>query len=148
MITYHAPDRPKIFSPDLWRVLGRELARTLRYRLPRQVGIEWVDLKRMQQLNAQYRQKNHPTDVLSFTAETSEVDGDLYLGDLVICPAYAVEEAKRRGIPAKEEVLRLIVHGTLHLVGYDHVTLKEEAHMFAVQERVISRIMMLCLPRY
>ena len=148
MITYHAPDRPKIFSPELWRILGKEMARALRYRSERQVGIEWVDLKRMQQLNRQYRQKDHPTDVLSFTAETPKIDGVRYLGDLVICPAYASNEAKRRGIPEKEEIIRLIVHGTLHLVGYHHVTLKEEAHMFAVQERCISRILELCQPRY
>lgn len=147
MIIYQAPDRPRVFSTDIWRVLGREMARTLRYRSARTVGIQWITLKQMQVLNAQYRQKDRPTDVLSFTADTQEVDGERYLGDLVICIEYAKHEAKRRGIPLHEEVLRLIIHGTLHLVGYDHVTLKDEAKMFALQERCLSCILEICPPR-
>ena len=144
MITYLIPTAPKWVAPEVWRVVGIEVGKALRFRSMRNVGVQWVDLKKMQQLNARYRQKSHPTDVLSFTAETELVDGERYLGDLVVCPAYALEEAKRRGIPPKEELLRLVIHGTLHLYGYDHITLKQEAEMFAVQERVLSRILEVC----
>lgn len=147
MITYAFPAGDNPFSPQLWRVLGVEAQRALRYRYPRQVGIAWVGLEEMRKLNAQYRHKDRPTDVLSFEPEQKEIDGERYMGDLVICQPYAKAEAIRRGIPTKEEILRLVVHGTLHLAGQDHATLDEEAKMFGVQERLISRILELC-PRY
>jgi probable rRNA maturation factor len=147
MITYALPPGSAFFSPQLWRALGKELFRVLRYRHRRQAGIAWVGLEEMRRLNAQYRHKDRPTDVLSFEAEQKEADGERYMGDLVICQAYAKEEAVRRGIPVKEEILRLVIHGTLHLAGQDHATLADEARMFGVQERVLSRILELC-PRY
>lgn len=147
MITYALPAGSAFFSPQLWRVLGKELFRVLRYQYPRQIGVAWVGLEDMRRLNLQYRQKDRPTDVLSFEAGQKEADGERYMGDLVICQAYAKDEAVRRGIPVKEEILRLVIHGTLHLAGQDHATLDEEAKMFGVQERVLSRILELC-PRY
>ena len=63
------------------------------------------------------------------------------LGDIVICPSYATREAKRRAISAREELLRLMIHGVLHLKGYDHATEDEEMVMFRLQEELLERIM-------
>lgn len=122
-----------------WAPLGREIARTLRYRSPRVVGVRSLTLKEMQEVNHQYRKKDRPTDVLSFTSTTQAKGETQEMGDILICPEYAKHEAKRRGIPVSEELVRLIIHGCLHLSGLDHVTHAEEAHMFGKQERCLQR---------
>ena len=121
-------------QPLLGRV-GRELGRRLRLRTKRSIGVRWVSESEMRQLNRTYRQINRPTDVLSFSSD--EVG---YLGDLAICVPYASREAKRRAIPLTEELVRLLVHGTLHLSGYDHATAKQEEAMFALQEGIIDHV--------
>ncbi len=144
MITYVFPATPAVFSASVWKMMGHELARVMRYRRPRSIGVAWVDLAEMRRLNRQYRQKDRPTDVLSFEAEALEERREGYMGDLLVCPAYAATEARRRGLHPKEELLRLVIHGTLHLAGYDHATLADEARMFALQERCLTRILTVC----
>lgn len=89
----------------------------------------------IQRLNRLYRGINRPTDVLSFAT-----DGTGELGDLVISGAIAAREAKRRGIELREELIRLLAHGTLHLLGLDHVTPREKKKMFGLQEKMVHKI--------
>lgn len=128
-------------QPLLGRV-GRELGRRLRLRTKRSIGVRWVSESEMRQLNRTYRQINRPTDVLSFSSDDSRFSkrDTRHLGDLAICVPYASREAKRRAIPLTEELVRLLVHGTLHLSGYDHATAKQEEAMFALQEGIIGRV--------
>ncbi len=121
-------------QPLLGRV-GRELGRRLRIRTKRTVGVRWVSETEMRRLNRTYRKLNRPTDVLSFSSDEAG-----YLGDLAICVPYASREAKRRAIPVTEELVRLLVHGALHLSGYDHATPKQEEAMFALQERIVDHV--------
>lgn len=121
-------------QPILGRV-GRELGRRLRLRTTRTVGVRWVSETEMRHLNRTYRKINRPTDVLSFSSDEAG-----YLGDLAICIPYASREAKRRAIPVTEELVRLLVHGTLHLSGYDHATAKQEENMFQLQERIVDHV--------
>jgi rRNA maturation RNase YbeY len=75
----------------------------------------------MRALNAYYRGIERPTDVLSFSM--SEGNGPApgtVLGDIVICVPKALSQSKEYGVPFSEELLRLLVHGLLHLLGYDH----------------------------
>lgn len=144
MITYSVPTTPAVFPAAVWRTVGRELARLLRYRRPRSVGLAWVTLAEMRRHNRQYRQKDRPTDVLSFETVAPEDKNEGYLGDILVCPPHAQAEARRRGIHPHEELLRLVIHGTLHLSGLDHATPAEEAHMFALQERCLTRVAALC----
>jgi probable rRNA maturation factor len=65
--------------------------------------------------------------------------GDL-LGDVVLCPAVAVERAVSEGRSGEREILELVVHGVLHLIGYDHATDEERGIMFDLQERVLSEL--------
>lgn len=127
-----------ITDSDLRRV-GRSLGRALRLRSARHVGLAFVDEKEIQRLNKTFRRKNKPTDVLSFEPEQGGEKG--YLGDIAICPAYAKREAARRSLAWREELIRLMVHGVLHLSGYDHATEEEEVKMFALQERLVSGMM-------
>lgn len=84
---------------------------------------------KMREINFEFRKKNKPTDVLSFPQYTpKEIRGDVktsssagsYLGDLVISSETTIRQAKRFAVPLRAELTRLIVHGILHLIGYDH----------------------------
>jgi probable rRNA maturation factor len=108
------------------------------------VGLSFVSPREIRTMNEAYRGKDCETDVLSFPFEEKGFPDALrketgeYLGDIVICPGYAKTEAKRRGIGAEEELLRLFIHGLLHLRGYDHRDEREEMNMFQLQESLIE----------
>ncbi len=87
---------------------------------------------RMRTLNRRYRRKDRPTDVLSFPA------GGRTLGDIVISVPYAAREARRRGATAGGEIDRLLLHGYLHLLGYDHET--DDGQMDALEARLARRL--------
>ncbi len=107
------------------------------------VAVCFVTDARMQSLNQRYRGKRRSTDVLSFAAEriVPGIKGgiDKEIGDLFISTTYARREAHRRSISLNEEILRLIVHGTLHLLGYDHATETTEQRMFSIQEGIVDQ---------
>ncbi|MEE2917059.1 MAG: rRNA maturation RNase YbeY [Pseudomonadota bacterium] len=82
-------------------------------------------------LNRQYRDKDKPTNVLSFpmvqpdliaTVTQNSDDGEVLLGDIVMAHGVCAAEAAERGIPVDRHLTHLMVHGTLHLLGYDHLT--------------------------
>jgi probable rRNA maturation factor len=76
----------------------------------------------MRRLNALYRGIDRPTDVLSFPMLEGGTTGEpALLGDIVICMPQAALQAERYGVRLYDELLRLLVHGLLHLLGYDHV---------------------------
>lgn len=95
--------------------------------------------------NQQYRDLNAPTDVLSFPAELpehmlSEFDEADYLGDLVIAYGYASAQAKRENHDLSDSLCLLVVHGTLHLLGYDHDTLEHKTEMWAAQSAALRAL--------
>ncbi|MCC7522244.1 rRNA maturation RNase YbeY [Candidatus Uhrbacteria bacterium] len=110
--------------------LGRKIGKALRQKSKREICIAFVTEKAITKLNKDYRGINKPTDVLSFEPS-----------DIIICEAYAKREAKRRALSTREELIRLAIHGVLHLSGYDHCTDKEEAEMFSLQERLVNDMM-------
>lgn len=141
--------RPRALAPKDLHSLSPLLTRALHVRGTVTIGIRFVSLEEIQALNRTFRRKNRPTDVLSFSArEETEApvspkkngNKEDYWGDLAICPDYAKEEAARRALTLREELLRLITHGVLHLAGYDHTTEEEELKMFAIQEKIISAL--------
>lgn len=90
-------------------------------------------------LNLQYRGVNAPTDVLSFPMDAdmpTETDSK-YIGDLVIAYTYAAAQAEREGHGLADSLTLLVVHGTLHLLGYDHDTPEHRADMWAAQEAAL-----------
>lgn len=91
-------------------------------------------------LNAQFRGVAAPTDVLSFPAERPPVNdpGEPdYLGDVVIAYQYAQSQAEREGHALLDDLRLLVVHGVLHLLGYDHDTMQKRAQMWAEQEQIL-----------
>lgn len=92
-------------------------------------------------LNRQYRGIDAPTDILSFPADEPPVvipDEPPYLGDLIIAFPYASAQAEREGHVLDDSLALLVVHGCLHLLGYDHDTPEARAGMWAIQEAVLS----------
>lgn len=93
-----------------------------------ELSVVFVNSDRMRGLNARYRGIDHPTDVLSFPLSEGVPPGRkhplpagfLPLGDIVICVPKALEQSTKYGLTFREELLRLLIHGLLHLVGYDH----------------------------
>lgn len=98
------------------------------------------------QLNLQHRDVDAPTDVLSFPAdplppELRELSDDaLYLGDLIIAHDYALEQALREKHDFMDSLSLLVIHGTLHLLGYDHDTPDNRAEMWASQAEALTEL--------
>ena len=108
-----------------------------------EVSILLTDDKRIRELNRDWRGKDKTTDVLSFPAGEDFLGGYKYklLGDIVISVPFARRQAKEIGYTPKEEILRLLIHGILHLLGYDHETSEEDARvMFSLQDKIFSNI--------
>ena len=88
----------------------------------REVGVRVVGRAESRKLNSRYRGKDHATNVLSFPASSIPVSGpqSMPLGDLVICPQVLRTEAREQNKSLRAHWAHLVVHGALHLIGYDH----------------------------
>ena len=87
-------------------------------------------------LNRQYLEKDYPTDVLSFPFNEELPDG-FYVGDIFICYPIAEDQAKGNNVSLQEELFRLMVHGILHLQGYDHE--KDTGQMETLQAQLVGK---------
>jgi probable rRNA maturation factor len=90
-------------------------------------------------LNSQYRAKNAPTNVLSFTVENDYLDYEC-LGDLVICAPIVEQEAQQQGKPLPAHWAHMVIHGMLHLQGYDHQNVAEADEMEALEAKILSTL--------
>ena len=102
-----------------------------------QLSLSLVGKTRMRSLNRKYRGRDYPTDVLAFPMESMGEQTEIFLGDVVICLPIAIGQASRFGNSADQEILRLLIHGTLHLLGYDHEQSPREATRMQRKERAI-----------
>jgi probable rRNA maturation factor len=112
--------------------------RTTRERV--EVSVRLVDADEMSQLNGRYRGKPEPTNVLSFPAA---LPGELelpLLGDIVICAPVVHEEAARQDKDPTAHWAHMTVHGTLHLLGYDHAGEAEATAMEALETAILQRL--------
>ena len=109
--------------------------------LPVDVSIAIVGDRKIQQLNKRFRQIDAPTDVLSFSSDAVDPStGVPYLGDIVISLPSAQRNALNSGHPLMDEMQLLIVHGILHLDGYDHDTKKNKDSMWKLQEKILTNL--------
>ncbi len=100
--------------------------------------IRLVDEPEIQGLNRTYRGKDQPTNVLSFPSDLPEVvDSDL-LGDLVICAPVVLREAKEQGKSEESHWAHMVVHGVLHLLGYDHLQEGDAETMEQLEREVMT----------
>ena len=104
-----------------------------------ELSLALVGNREMQELNSRYRKKNEPTDVLSFPSGERLPIGTQILGDVVISVEQAEKQATKRKQSLQEEMTSLLVHGILHLLGYDHERSKKEAKIMRGMEKKIRR---------
>jgi probable rRNA maturation factor len=106
-----------------------------------EVSVRVVGAGEMQQLNSEFRDQDKPTNVLSFPA------GDLAglpdaaerpIGDIVVCAAVVADEAERQGKTESDHWAHMIVHGTLHLLGFDHENDSDAAKMESLEIRIMT----------
>jgi probable rRNA maturation factor len=100
-----------------------------------ELSIALVDDSEMRQLNALHRKKNTTTDVLSFPSGQRLPSGTILLGDVIISIEQAKRQAKARNQTLKNEVVVLLIHGVLHLLGYDHERSQRQAKIMSGLER-------------
>ena len=105
-----------------------------------EVSVYIVDEAESQSLNAQYRGKNKPTNVLSFPADIPEEVGIPLLGDLVVCAPVVAREAEEQGKSLEAHWAHMLVHGTLHLLGYDHIEDDEAEAMESLETVLITQM--------
>jgi probable rRNA maturation factor len=105
------------------------------------LSITFVGRAAMSELNQRYLGHLGPTDVISFGLGRHGRRGPV-VGDIYICAEIARANAKRQGVSAQEELLRLVVHGTLHVLGYDHPVgaTRTTSPMWRKQERIVARV--------
>jgi probable rRNA maturation factor len=106
-----------------------------------EVSVRVVDADEMRALNRDYRDKDTPTNVLSFPAGAvagMPDDESLPLGDIVVCASVVHEEAAAQAKTDTDHWAHMLVHGTLHLLGYDHDADDEAAAMEALETRILT----------
>lgn len=102
------------------------------------VDVTLVADAQMKKLNRQYRGKNKPTDVLSFSQKDMFVGKKRVLGDIIIAKETTSKQATTAGHRINDEYKMLAIHGLLHLLGYDHERRSDELVMFALQRKLLD----------
>lgn len=109
-----------------------------------EIGLMFVDNEQIQEMNRTYRDKDSATDVLSFPMyeadEAIDDEDEILLGDIVISLERAAEQAEEYGHSLEREVMYLLVHGLLHLAGYDHMEDDEKKEMRQREEELLTVI--------
>jgi probable rRNA maturation factor len=134
--------------------IGRFVLDALRIDPLAEVSVLLVDVDTMAALHQQWMNLPGPTDVMAFPMDgadgpadrfdpsappgTDERGGDALLGDVVLCPAVAADQASSAGHSTEAELQLLCAHGILHLLGYDHAEPDEEREMFELQARLVT----------
>ena len=155
-----ASDEQQDVAVDLsrWVSLARSVLQARGVRGPAEVSLLFVDGTTMARLNEEFLRKSGPTDVLAFPIEDlagpggrfpdaagpgpgSAEDGSelLLLGDVVICPAVAAENASEHEVDLEDEMALLVVHGLLHLLGMDHEDEAEAEAMERLERKLLAR---------
>ena len=105
-----------------------------------ELTIRLVNLAESQQLNNQYRKINKPTNVLSFPFEVPDGIELNLLGDLVVCVQIVEQEAKEQGKALFDHWAHMIIHGCLHLLGYDHINDADADEMEALEVKILAQL--------
>jgi probable rRNA maturation factor len=95
----------------------------------------------MRRLNREWMESDSVTDVLSFPSDDpppGTAEEEATLGEVLICVPVCEKEARRRAIPLSDEIARMLIHGTLHLLGYDHGTKAQKRRMRSREKRYLA----------
>jgi len=113
-----------------------------------EVSVRYADDEEVRGLNAAYRGKDKPTNVLSFPMVQSDLldglantdDGEVLLGDIILAHGVCAREAEEKGVDPAAHATHLVVHGTLHLLGFDHVDEAEAEVMEEIERRALAEL--------
>jgi len=133
-------------SPEILETMKKSAARCLELEgvdeSRTEISVSFVEAEEIKRLNAEYRQVDSVTDVLSFPQfdDMSDIpeEGEICLGDAVICRQRAEEQAEEFGHSFEREIIYLFTHSILHLLGYDHMTDEDKSEMRAREEEVME----------
>jgi probable rRNA maturation factor len=105
-----------------------------------EVNLVFVDITEMTELHIKWMDEGGPTDVLSFPMDIPADESEaVTLGDIVISPVVAAQQAGTAGHSTDHEIFILAAHGLLHILGYDHANTEDEKIMFALQEDLVKK---------
>ncbi|MCY3861829.1 MAG: rRNA maturation RNase YbeY [bacterium] len=128
---------------DRWAGLMRRVLAEEGVAIPWEVGLSFVGADQMARLNAEHRGINRPTDVLAFGVDDGRSpradDEPRLVGDVVVCPSVAASNAADRGKSVEDELALLVVHGALHLLGYDHIDDVDALAMEVRERELLAR---------
>tara|TARA_B100001094_G_scaffold125504_1_gene121535 strand:- start:68315 stop:68767 length:453 start_codon:yes stop_codon:yes gene_type:complete len=108
-----------------------------------ELNLIFVDSESMKELNENHLGKSEPTDVLAFpldSVDTTPSETPILLGDVIICPEKAEENAQLQNKTFEEEIALLVLHGILHILGYDHAHTDEKVVMKKREEQLMSEL--------
>ncbi|MDE0604120.1 MAG: rRNA maturation RNase YbeY [bacterium] len=132
-----------LVAQDRWARLLRRVLAEERVAAPWEAGLCFVAADEMAALNAAHRGIDRPTDVLAFGADDGSApradDEPRLVGDVVICPSAAASNAEVHGRTVDDELALLVVHGALHLLGYDHLDDNDAQVMEQREQELLAR---------
>ena len=133
------------FDFNTKRLIKKVVKATLKHlglKRKHEINFFLTDLTTIHKYNLEYRKIDRPTDVISFANIDASLDRVLpyELGDILICNEKVVEQAKEYGHSNLREFAFLVTHGTLHLLGYDHIKKDDERVMFALQDEILNKL--------
>ncbi len=156
MIEIDLSTQPVWGSEDEWQLLSEKsvtaaiavapYARLSETQAQISVSIRFADNDEVQKLNRDYRKKDRPTNILSFPMLDATLlaslantdDGEVLLGDMILAHEICTTEAEEKGVPLPQHTAHLIVHGTLHLLGFDHIDDIEAGAMEALEVKALA----------
>ena len=128
---------PKTFLEDVVKSAAKLLKGKHPLRTTDELTIVFLNSAPARKLNKKFRGRDYATDILSF-----ESMGEGSFGEFVMCPQVLAKQAAEHGWSFKFECGLMVIHGMLHLLGYDHVKTKKEASkMYALQSRLVEKIL-------
>ena len=133
------PVDPRLISRTL-----KQVDKNLKIKKNIQISVAFVDNQSIKKLNSTYRGKDQVTDVLSFSENDSQVTEKFfvdknYLGEVIICYPRAVIQAKENKNSLSDEIKLLLIHGVLHLFGYNHEENKEASVMRSLENKILGK---------
>lgn len=140
MVTFDLINEDNLAVPDYdqFKIWLDQVAKKLN--VSGEICIKIVDETESQYLNNTYRQKDKATNVLSFPAEIPDFVESAHLGDLAVCAPIVEQEAEQQKKAVKNHWAHLVIHGCLHLLGYDHIEEDEAEEMEALEIKLLAEL--------
>ncbi len=130
-------------DPERWSALVSGVLEAEAVHGPGEAPVVFVEAEPMAALNQLHMGKQGPTDVLSFPIDAGEITAGIdhrLVGDVVVCPSVAAANAPAHAGTTDDEIALLLVHGTLHLLGYDHMEDDERARMWQRERELLDEL--------